>query len=357
MGYLICFFMFLNKNLKNFCSGANRVNVIYCDNGRGLSLDARIVTDNLKRLGFQVLHNDRLQSASKVQEFLWRVRRFYLIKFTSSYIYHLNIHVETINQYSIQRARKNFFMPNLEWLPQESYKLISEMDKFICKTRHAQKFFENEGLSEKAIYTSFSTYCVEDTGYKQLPNTFVHIAGKSNAKGTLSLISIWSTHPEWPLLKVFVQSTNIGGLIKTSSLNVLQTDNIQITDGYLPLAELRRVQNEAEVHICLSEVEGFGHYICEPLSLGSIVLTTNAEPMNELVVEGRGILVNTNHNEVNGYARNFYFDHRDFENNLQRLLSMSIEEKSAIKKSARDWYVSNDAFFKKSISEVLLNEF
>lgn len=341
-----------SKHIKNISS---LVNVIYCDNNGGLTTDARIVTDTLKQLGFQVFHNGELYNSSSImQKVLWRLRRFYLIKIKSSYIYDLNIHIERIHKYSIQRAKKNFFIPNLEWLSEECYHLMHRMDKFVCKTRHAQNFFKNNGLSDRAVYTSFTTYdCSSEGKYRQIPSTFVHISGKSDAKGTLALISAWTSHPEWPLLRVFTQSTNIGGLLNASDLKRFNAENVSITDDYLPLEQLKRVQNESEVHICLSEVEGFGHYICEPLSSGAIVLTTNAEPMNELVGDGRGALVNTVNSEPIGYATKYFFDLEDFENKLERLLSMSTEEKLKIKRNARDWYVANDIFFKKSFSDLL----
>ena len=56
-------------------------------------------------------------------------------------------------------------------------------------------------------------------------------------------------------------------------------------------AALRTLQNSHRFHLCLSEAEGWGHYIAEALSVGAITLTCDAAPMNELVTAERGLLV------------------------------------------------------------------
>ena len=45
------------------------------------------------------------------------------------------------------------------------------------------------------------------------------------------------------------------------------------------------------VHICPSAREGFGHYINEARSVGAVVLTIDAAPMSEFVVDGESGVV------------------------------------------------------------------
>lgn len=64
--------------------------------------------------------------------------------------------------------------------------------------------------------------------------------------------------------------------------------------AYRELAEfedVRRLQNSHGIHVCVSEREGFGHYINEARAVGALVVTTNHPPMNELITEETGVLV------------------------------------------------------------------
>jgi hypothetical protein len=51
------------------------------------------------------------------------------------------------------------------------------------------------------------------------------------------------------------------------------------------------MQLESGVHLCVSEREGFGHYLNEARGAAAVVITTEHPPMNELVRPGVGVLV------------------------------------------------------------------
>ena len=62
--------------------------------------------------------------------------------------------------------------------------------------------------------------------------------------------------------------------------------NVTIVRQKMPLPELRRLMATTGIHVCPSACEGFGHSINEARSLGAVVVTTDAPPMNELVTDG-----------------------------------------------------------------------
>jgi glycosyltransferase involved in cell wall biosynthesis len=116
---------------------------------------------------------------------------------------------------------------------------------------------------------------------------------------------------------------------------------------------LRNYQNSCGVHLCLSEAEGFGHYIVEAMSCKSLTLTTNAPPMNELVTQNRGVLVEYFKTKPQRLGINYYVNPSDLETKIDRALGMDSMSKKVLGENARDWYLENDRFFKHKIVEII----
>jgi glycosyltransferase involved in cell wall biosynthesis len=136
-------------------------------------------------------------------------------------------------------------------------------------------------------------------------------------------------------------------------LKAFERSNLEFIDGYLPRKNLKRIQNESEVHLCLSEAEGFGHYICEALACGAIVMSVNGSPMNELVQPERGILLKVDRTDKMSKARKFFFDTVDLEKKIAELLAMKEDEKRKIKLNARIWFEENELFFEDSFAKAI----
>lgn len=345
-------------NNTGFRMKGNFVNICYNNNNSGLTVDADVISCVLEKAGFVVYHNNffvKLGGISrrrkKIVKICSRIFAFglNLLSYIDIKLFRVTLHLETISFQNLKLGNKNIFIANLEWLDEDTFDLLSEIDLFLCKTKNAKQFFDEKKLP--AVFTSFSTNSPCDQQYTQKRNTFVHIAGKSDLKGTLPLIRLWEKHPSWPKLTVIARSSKC--------IEKVGVENIDIIDSFLERKSLGVYQNEAEIHLCLSEAEGFGHYICEALSCGSIVLTVDGYPMNELVQPERGILVKTSHNETIKYTKKFYFDPLDLERMIEAVLKMQDSEKDQIKAKAKKWFEDNDAFFQRefviAIKDCILN--
>lgn len=320
------------------------INICYNNYYSGLSLDADVISNVLEKAGYTVYYNGytmKLNGIPKIRKVYPKLLKTGLtaLSYINVNIIAVNIHLEIIKEKNIRLAEKNIMIANLEWLREDSYSFLSKIDLFICKTRSAKVFFDERDFP--AIYTSFSTISPYDSQYEQKPNTFVHIAGSSTEKGTVALAKLWSKHPEWPKLTILARA------VDAQVMRQFEGVNIEVFDHFLEREELKRIQNEAEIHLCPSEVEGFGHYICEPLSCGAIVVTVDGYPMNELVQSERGILINVKDDIPMHYARKFKFDPIDFERKLEALLRMTKAEKKLMKSNAKNWFVRNDYFFRR----------
>jgi hypothetical protein len=75
------------------------------------------------------------------------------------------------------------------------------------------------------------------------------------------------------------------------SFNAKIGKNCSLVFRNLEQSALDRMVQRRGLHLCPSEREGFGHYIFGPMSIGAIVVTANAPPMNELVDSSCGVLV------------------------------------------------------------------
>lgn len=331
----------------------NRINICYWDNNGGLSLDAKIISQLLEKNGFHVFHNGYLKGGSKLKRLQWKLLRHCLavLRYFNVKRFAVNIHLESILQENIRIAKKNIMIANLEWLRDSTYPFLPKMDLFACKTQSAKKFFDGKGF--QTVFTSFTTISPYDARYTQQSNSFVHIAGKSETKGSIPLIRLWAKHPEWPKLTVLISPEHYSQETTREPLAQFAADNLEIIEDYIDLADLRRLQNESEVHLCPSEGEGFGHYICEPLSCGSIVVTVNGEPMNELVRPDRGILVEARSSEPLRQATRFFFDTDDFEKKIEQLMVMTSAEKAQMKRKGQQWFHDNEAFFQKTFIDMI----
>lgn len=211
-----------------------KVSVISSDNGVGLSRDANIIIRLLRNSGHDAWFQD------------WREAKPHTAD--------INIHLELIGIKAMRSARKNIFIPNPEWFEDGFRMACKNMDAIFAKTRDTERIFRT--IHPKVIFTGFTSidrYMPEVKKKKK----FVHFAGKSLLKGTDAVI----------------EASRISGVhvdVRRYSANISDE-------------EFARMQNEALIHVCPSEYEGFGHYINEAKSCKAVVITTSHVPMSELV--------------------------------------------------------------------------
>ena len=90
------------------------------------------------------------------------------------------------------------------------------------------------------------------------------------------MLAAWRKHPEWPNL-VVVQSPR-------HARPGPPAENIDHRIGYIGDEALRGLQNRCRFHVCPSEVEGFGHYLVEALSVVPATAITYCDAAGQLGV-------------------------------------------------------------------------
>ncbi|KRE94483.1 hypothetical protein ASG87_17950 [Frateuria sp. Soil773] len=320
------------------------INLITHDNGAGLTRDMRLMESTLHAMGHTVTtaklgHRGRLRN--RLRRLGARLHRNWWDGRLDTR-YDINIMLEHVRPELFAQARFNILMPNPEWFRPEWLGDLKRFDLVLAKTRHAERIFEQ--LECRTHRTGFTC---EDNFMADVPRTptFFHGPGRSVNKGTLPLLELWRKHPEWPRLTVVWRNNR--------HMEISPPSNVTLITDYLEADELRRLQNASRFHLCPSQTEGYGHSIAESLSVGAVVVSTDAEPMNELVTDERGVPVRACARGTQHLATLYDFDPASMEAAIERCVAMPPEEQQRIGRAARDWFLASRNDFEHRLGEAL----
>lgn len=314
-----------------------KLRVITRDNGAGLSRDLAIVADVL-RAGHQVAAVGLGRHRWRNHVYQWWTRAACRVRGR----FDVQVSLERIYAPTLGCAARNLLIPNPEWFAPDWVALLPRFERVLCKTRHAETLFAQLGCA--TLYTGFTCADRFDPAVPRVP-AFFHLAGRSTAKGTEVLLDTWARHPEWPPLTVVQRHRHARAAAVAS--------NIVLHPGYLDDAVLRNLQNAHRFHICPSEAEGYGHSIAEAMSVGAVVLTTDAAPMNELVDADCGVLLACTPGAPMGLTQRHRVEAAAIEAGVARVLQLSEGQCSALGQAARARFLERDAAFRERLGAVL----
>lgn len=325
------------------------VQIISKSNGFGLSHDIALLTRALRACGAEV-------SVTAVDRLLGRRRRSMLVRNVSRarYVwqrhrgavqeprYDINLMLEHLWPEFATEARINIAVPNPEWFDYHDRRSLSLIDWVWSKTENTHRIFAQ--MDKQTCLIGFASQDCYDPNVLRQP-TFFHLAGKSPLKGTDRLLRIWRQQPDWPRLIVVQQHGRED--------SATPAHNIEYHMGYQEDFALRQLQNASIFHLCTSESEGWGHSIAEAMSVGALVISVDAPPMNELVTPERGLLVRHGISRRQKCAQRYPFAEDSLRETIQRALLMNEEERTALRHAARRWFLSNQESFNGRIARAL----
>ena len=268
---------------------SRRINVIYADNGSGLSRDAVVMNEALTLAGHRVWLTPRPPrrfplAVNYAPELARQALRCTTQKVVKAWarrtrFWDVNIFLESLVPEYFECARVNCLLPNEEWLTDGDRKLMGAIDLVLFKTRHARQVLESE--TKESAFIGFTSLDRRDCRVAPRWNAALHVSGWNPLKGTAAVTQAWARHPEWPRVTLVTQHKAMPP----------HGPNIDVITRRISDRQLRQLQNACAVNVCPSEVEGFGHTLMEALSCGSVIVTTDAPPMDELVSAEEGFLV------------------------------------------------------------------
>lgn len=316
------------------------VHLLGFDNGVGLSRNLRLLTTTLQAHGYRVdFSNTRRRGglAGLIQRAKgkWHAARLERRRRRGEQPpYDFVLMEEHIAPAFLDDAPRRVLLPHPEWFLPKDMQVLERIDLVLAKTREAQRIFASQGC--RAVCIGFTS---EDRRDATVPRerTFFHLAGASRTKNTEPLLALWRRHPEWPRLTVVQHA----GEAKPAP----PVANIEHRIGYLADAELRRLQNAHQFHLCPSETEGFGHYIVEAMSAGAVVITLDAPPMNEMITPERGILLPYSRTGSQHLATTYHFDDAAMEAAVMCALATDDARCETLGAAARAWYEAERTAF------------
>ena len=292
-----------------------KIALISRDNGVGLSLDANLLKGMFESAGHEARFFDWQEQSMPRAD--------------------VAFHLELVSRNLAQHSEKNIAILNLEWFPAEWMKYLPAFDQIWAKSGYALRFCRNRG-GKNVQFTGFLGLDLYDPKVKRELKC-MHLRGKSGMKGTEQVIGAWQKDETLPPLTIVSKDplSIPAGLEKRVKVVVSPDDT-----------ERNRLMNEAEIHVCPSIAEGWGHYITEAMSVGTVVVTTDASPMNEHIRPEWGYLVGVTSTRNHHQAVLTYTTPTLIAEAVRRAAALSPERRREVGMMAREMFLKRNAEFK-----------
>lgn len=298
--------------------GPLKINLITRDNGAGLTTDFELLREFLGGLGHDVEFAD------------WTRHRMRPCD--------VGIFLELFNPTLVRFAARTIGVFNLEWFLERWMRHLFRFDQLWAKSIDAHEAFIRAKLPNSHL-TGFLSRDLMDTSIPR-KRSCLHLKGHSNFKNTEAVIEAWRRNPDLPPLTIV-------------SNDLVDAPCWVRTASRLDQSELVRSMNESFVHVCPSAAEGWGHYITEGLSVGALVVSTDAPPMNEHVANDWGILVRPSASRKRGMVEEHEVNPEDIANAVRSLSEMDQEEIDVMSWNARQHMLARNEAFRNKAAQLL----
>jgi glycosyltransferase involved in cell wall biosynthesis len=174
--------------------------------------------------------------------------------------------------------------------------------------------------------------------------SFIHLRGKiETQRNTDTIFRFWKSTSGLPDLYVHFYWQKTGGIDYPGWLS---DGNVHVRMGWMDRTEYLNLAKLHGIHLCTSEVEGFGHYINEARAMGSLVITTDGAPMNELIDDTSGILVRPASTSKQNWGVKYGITPEDLAPAIERILSLSPKARHDLGTAARERFLTEDRWFR-----------
>ena len=197
-----------------------------------------------------------------------------------------------------------------------------------AKTKFCQKVLNETGIKSNLVLWSIPDLVRRDREiHRKKPVDFLVIAGRGGIKNRrgidLALKAYALARKQDQNITLTIHS--IKPLKKYVPPDLLNVEGLSISEGLLARQDLAKFYDHADVLLYPTRWDGFGLSLLEALHEGLPVITTDGQPMNELVEhEHNGLLVEAEKNGVMKLTPNFECSARAMANAIIRIANDDI---------------------------------
>lgn len=243
--------------------------------------------------------------------------------------------------------------------------VMKKVKYVFCKTQFGYEFAQTKKkeypkeFTYEPIFIGHTSYFPKPTvGTMRSTDIILHVAGCHKWKGLDIVIETWMKYPDLPKILITGYGDSLKNIMQyipaEKMKEFLTKDNVHFIQEELTFEQITTLKHEHYFHLQPSIAEGFGHVLMESMACGSICITTDAPPMNELVTPETGFLIPVKKTEYrsNG-APLTYIDIEELYITIKSLDSMSDKQIISMSKAAYKKYKKDKLDFEEKIKNTL----
>ena len=327
-----------------------KFSIYFSKTGFGLRKDALILCDAFKHFGYEAEIVEMPASEVRfggVRGLLIKILKAFNVLFFFKAIQAavwpksavVGIHLESIFYEKLYRAEHHVLIPNQEWFEVSHIALLPYIKSVWVKSKFAREIFEQ--YKRPVHYIAFCSILADfDPDVAKRRDYFFARTGMSRYRGAQDLINVWARHPEWPPLKIVIDAS-----VRPS----IRPDNVEFLDIFPRTEDFVRFASGSLFHIYATETEGFGHSILEAMGYGSVVLVTDAPPMNEIANKNCALMLKAEYSGQKSIAPRFSVIHSALESAVEKAIAMDDDAIATLGSAAQKRVL----FFKQEFYENL----
>jgi hypothetical protein len=241
----------------------------------------------------------------------------------------------------------HILVPNPEWTNQHTAKRVQLINEIWHKTNYSHRAFIKAFPNANKVEHYYLGFTTMDTGLKVANyDSVTHFRGAGVARNTDKIFDIWKRRPDYPLLRVKFYSfdRSLGFL---TSLGWFKVGKIEIKYGFSISDEeyFHDFSSSGGIHLCTSEMEGFGHYINEARMICAVPVAINGFPMSEMIDDNSGFLIEPNETVGHNLSLRYKISERNLEKTIDTVLGTTQSKLQQIGQNARKRYLEDRRSF------------
>jgi len=244
------------------------------------------------------------------------------------------------------------FIPHPEINVPGTLKLLKYVDHIWHKTKLSIDAFKNHAHQAAHLFTGWTSIDpnISVSNYRN----FAHFRGKASNRHSTQILNVWRQNTHYPELRYhFYQELSNSWEEPFEFKEWLKCRNISIMSGKIDKNFYFNQLSECGIHLCLSGVEGFGHYINESRAMSAVVVVLNAPPMNELTDSNSGILIDPTGCREMGLVSCHTVGENEIKFSIDEILSLPETRLRELGRTARECYLSQAQLFYERSSYLL----